>query len=65
MARRLDGNRPEERSSSADVLCLDWDKCNLCGQRFPNWRQLSEHKSRHTRAEIDARTIGALRRETP
>lgn len=65
MARRLDGNRSDERPLAADGANLDWDKCNLCGQRFPSWRKLWEHKSRHTQAEIDARTIGTLRYDKP
>ena len=31
----------------------EWNKCNLCGERFSNWPELRDHKSKHTQEEID------------
>jgi hypothetical protein len=36
-----------------------WDRCNLCGKRFPTWRELSRHKNKHTQQEVDAKTVHA------
>ena len=30
----------------------EWDKCNVCGERFPNWPELRDHKRNHTPEEI-------------
>ena len=40
---------------------VSWDRCNLCGKRFPSWPELRDHKDGHTQEEIDAKTLGRSR----
>ena len=37
---------------------VQWDRCNLCGARFPSWPELRDHKEGHSQKEIDAKTLG-------
>jgi hypothetical protein len=56
---------PPEKAPEAlpDGPALEWDRCTVGGKRFPTWPKLWAHKSGHSRAEVDARTIGNLRHE--
>lgn len=58
---KSDDIRSSGRLHFADDPNLDWDKCNVCGMRFKSWSKLWKHKTEHTPAEIDARTIGSLK----
>jgi len=61
---RPDRLNPNDPTSEMNGPVLDWDKCNVCGKRFPNWRTLWAHKRNHTQEEVDARTIGPTRNES-
>jgi hypothetical protein len=47
---------PDEKPDPAmEVPALDWNKCNVCGERFPNWPKLRDHKRQHRPPGVDGR----------
>ena len=47
---------PDEKPDPAmEVPALDWNKCNVCGERFPNWPKLRDHKRQHPLPGINGR----------
>lgn len=55
--------REDKPDTAMEAPALDWNKCNVCGERFPNWPKLREHERQHGPAGVDAPPVGRPRRD--
>ena len=46
----------EKPDPAMDAPVLDQNKCNVCGERFPNWPKLRDHNRQHPPPGINVRT---------